>query len=136
MTAVTAGINHLGITVADVQGTADFFVKVLGWTQGDFDTSYPKTAVTDGSCRLTIWGTKCAHEPNAFDRHANIGLHHLALHIERESDLFAVANDVANWPTVDVEFMPEPMGSGPRKHMMFLLHGGPRLELTWPGADP
>jgi len=34
---------------------------------------------------------------------------------------------------VSVEFMPEFMGQGPRKHMIFAEPGGIRLELFWQG---
>lgn len=68
-----------------------------------------------------------------FDRRANVGLHHLAPEIESETKLVELADKVAAWPGVTIEFMPEPLGSGPRKHMMFAEPGGIRLELIWPG---
>ncbi len=132
MSAETSGINHLGLTVADLRAAADFFVSVLGWDESGFDPSYPRTAVTDGTCRVTLWQAKTA-EPKPFDRHGALGLHHLALQVESEARLNALADKIAAWPGVAVEFMPELMGKGPRKHMMFLMPGGPRLELTWPG---
>lgn len=133
MNAATTGIHHIGLTVSDVQATADFFVSVLGWTQDGFDDSYPKTAVTDGVCRLTLWGARS--QPSPFDRHVNVGLHHLALHVPTEIALKEVALAIAKWRGAEIEFMPELMGGGPRKHMMFVLHGGPRIELTWPGPQ-
>ena len=37
------------------------------------------------------------------------------------------------WPGISIEFMPELVGQGPRKHMMFAEPGGIRLELIWSG---
>lgn len=135
MMGMTQGINHLGLTVVDIATTAAFFVDVLGWTESGDDPHYPKTAVTDGVCRLTLWqaGSEAAHHP--FDRRRNIGLHHLALQVESDAVLADLAGRIADCPAADVEFMPEPMGQGPRKHMMFVLNGGPRIELTWPGPS-
>ncbi len=67
------------------------------------------------------------------DRRANVGLHHLAMEIESEAKLAELADKVTAWPGVTVEFMPEAVGSGPRKHMMFAEPGGIRVELIWPG---
>ena len=69
----------------------------------------------------------------AFNRRKNIGLHHLALGVDSEAELDALAEKVCAWPGVEVEFLPELVGSGPRKHMMFAEPGGIRLELIWSG---
>ena len=55
------------------------------------------------------------------------------MEIESEAQLSELADKAASWPGVTVEFMPEPVGAGPRKHMMFAEPGGIRLELIWPG---
>jgi hypothetical protein len=34
---------------------------------------------------------------------------------------------------VNIEFAPEPVGTGPRKHMMCSEPGGIRIEFIWPG---
>ena len=132
--ALTSGINHLGLTVLDIQQTADFFVRVLNWSQGETDPSYPKTSVSDGKTRLTLWERKAGHPPLPFDRHTYIGLHHLALHVDEHAVFVEAAEAVRAWPSAEIEFMPEPMGNGPRVHMMFVLDGGPRMELVWPGS--
>lgn len=133
MSAFTCGINHLGLTVLDIQETADFFVRVLNWSQGETDPSYPKTSVTDGICRLTLWARKSDRSPLPFDRHSNIGLHHLALQIDDHGTFLNTAQAVRRWPQAKIEYMPESMGKGPRIHMMFVLNGGPRVELVCPG---
>ena len=98
------------------------------------DEGYPRNAVTDGSIRLTLWQVRRDEPPVEFDRRTNIGLHHLALQVGSEAELMRLADAVAEHPGTEIEFMPEFMGKGPRKHMMFREPGGIRMELTWSGA--
>lgn len=130
----TTGLNHLGLSVRNLDETTRFFVDVLGWEELARDESYPRNSVTDGKLRLTLWQVDHSLDIVAFDRRANIGLHHLALEMPSEEALDAAAERVRDWPGIVVEFMPEPMGAGPRKHMMFREPGGIRLELIWPAA--
>lgn len=130
----TVGLNHLGLAVADLDQTTLFFEKVLGWTETARDDAYPRNSITDGTLRLTLWQVDKSVSPRRFDRRLNIGLHHLALEVESEEELLRLADVVSAWPGVKVEFMPEFMGTGPRKHMMFAEPGGIRLELVWMGA--
>ncbi|WP_282046506.1 VOC family protein [Roseibium album] len=130
----TVGLNHLGLAVADLDQTTLFFEKVLGWTETVRDDAYPRNSITDGTLRLTLWQVDKSVSPRRFDRRLNTGLHHLALEVESEEELLRLADVVAAWPGVKVEFMPEFMGTGPRKHMMFAEPGGIRLELVWMGA--
>ena len=132
--SVTTGLNHLGLSVRDLDETTRFFVDVLGWEEVARDESYPRNAVTDGTLRLTLWQVDHTLDVAGFDRRANIGLYHLAIEVPDEDVLHATAARVRDWPGVEVEFMPEFMGKGPRKHMMFREPGGIRLELVWPGA--
>jgi lactoylglutathione lyase len=132
--SVTTGLNHLGLSVRDLDETTLFFVDVLGWEEVARDESYPRNAVTDGTLRLTLWQVDHTLDVADFDRRANIGLHHLAIEVPDEDVLHATAAQVRDWPGVEVEFMPEFMGKGPRKHMMFREPGGIRLELVWPGT--
>ena len=129
----TIGLNHLGLSVLDLDKTRDFFVDALGWSESGRDESYPRTAVSDGHVRLTLWQVDGKLEVEAFHRRKNVGLHHLALTVESEQKLADLAQTVRGWPGVTVEFMPELVGTGPRKHMMFAEPGGIRLELIWSG---
>jgi catechol 2,3-dioxygenase-like lactoylglutathione lyase family enzyme len=129
----TSGLNHLGLSVFDLDQTTAFFVEVLGWQEIARDDSYPRNAVTDGSLRLTLWQVDRSKQVTGFDRRANVGLHHLAMQVDSERRLAELADRVAAWPGVEVEFMPELLGDGPRRHMMFAEPGGIRLELIWPG---
>ena len=130
----TRGINHLGLSVLDLEKTTRFFTEALGWLENGRDNSYPRTVVSDGHVRLTLWQVdhKLAIEP--FDRRKNVGLHHLALEVESELRLSELAQSLRSWPEVKIEFMPELLGKGPRKHMMLLEPGGIRIELIWPGV--
>ncbi|AKS45075.1 Catechol 2,3-dioxygenase [Octadecabacter temperatus] len=131
--AKTQGLNHLGLTVRDLDQTTDFFVDVLGWDVTARDESYPRTTVTDGSLRLTLWQVQ-TDTPEPFDRKTGLGLHHLALEVADEETLNSLAATLAQTRGVTIEFMPEPMGSGPRQHMMFAEPGGLRIELLWAGT--
>ena len=130
---VTRGINHLGLAVHDLNATAAFFVDKLGWQESGRDGSYPRTAVTDGVVRLTLWQVDHSGDVTLFDRRGNVGLHHLALEVESEQVLHELANRLQAGG-VDIEFMPEPVGDGPRKHMMCFEPGGIRIEFIWPGC--
>ncbi len=132
--AETNGLNHLGLAVRDLNQTTDFLVGALGWKELARNESYPRNSVTDGSLRLTLWQVDHARDIVDFDRRANVGLHHLALEVTSEADLNRLAQVIADWPGVRIEFMPELLGNGPRKHMMFAEPGGLRLELIWPGG--
>ena len=132
-TPLTSGMNHLGLTVRDLTQTTAFFRDVLGWDVTAEDPNYPRTTVTDGSVRLTLWQVQ-VDDPAPFDRKTGLGLHHLALEIADEATLINLGETLSNTDGVVVEFMPEFMGSGPRKHMMFAEPGGLRIELLWAGV--
>jgi lactoylglutathione lyase len=129
----TRGINHLGLSVLDLDRSVQFFVEALGWTESGRDDSYPRSAVSDGHVRITLWQVDHRLAIEAFNRRKNVGLHHLALEVDTEERLDALAQSVADWPQVRIEFMPQLLGKGPRKHMMFFEPGGNRIELIWPG---
>jgi catechol 2,3-dioxygenase-like lactoylglutathione lyase family enzyme len=131
--AKTTGLNHLGLTVRDLDQTTEFFVDVLGWDLTARDESYPRTTVTDGSLRLTLWQVQ-SDTPIPFNRKTGLGLHHLALEVADEETLNALAATLSQTMGVTIEFPPEPMGSGPRQHMMFAEPGGLRIELLWAGS--
>jgi len=55
----------------------------------------------------------------------------VAIGVESEDALTALSEKVAAWSGVEVEFMPELLGDGPRIHAMFREPGGCRVELIW-----
>ncbi|MGB1238729.1 MAG: VOC family protein [Pseudomonadales bacterium] len=130
--AITQGINHLGLAVADLNKSTAFFVDLLGWEESGRDESYPRTAVTDGCVRLTLWQVDRQLETVDFDRRKNIGLHHLALQVDSEQALDNLYTRFVE-AGIRIEFAPELLGDGPRKHMMCAEPGGIRLEFIWPG---
>lgn len=130
----TRGLNHLGLSVADLDKSCAFFTDLLGWQETGRDPSYPRTAVSDGHVRLTLWQVDTALQNEAFDRRKNVGLHHLALEVETEAELDALAGKMQSADNVTIEFLPEPVGAGPRKHMMCYEPGGIRVEFIWPGV--
>ncbi len=129
----TRGINHLGLSVKDLDQTVAFFVDCLGWEESGRDETYPRSAVSDGTVRLTLWEVDHELAVNAFHFRQNVGLHHFALELGSEAELNEIATKVKSYPGVAIEFMPELLGKGPRKHMMFYEPGGIRIEFIWPG---
>ena len=106
----------------------------MGWEDLGRDDSYPRSTVSDGKLRLTLWQVDQDEGMTAFDRRKNVGLHHVAIEVASKDALFELARDVAAWPGVSMEFPPELLGTGPRMHTMFAEPGGIRLELIWPGT--
>ena len=129
----TQGLNHLGLAVSDLEATAKFFTECLGWEESGRDDSYPRCAVSDGSIRLTLWEVDKSRAVEPFDRRKNVGLHHLAITVASEAALNSLNERVSAWDGVEIEFSPELVGGGPRKHMMFTEPGGIRLEFIWSG---
>jgi len=82
--AMTQGINHLGLSVLDIDSSSRFFVQQLGWVESGRDESYPRTAVSDGHIRLTLWQVDRSLDVQPFNRRRNVGLHHLALEVASE----------------------------------------------------
>ena len=132
----THGIHHLGLAVFDLGKTVRFFTEVLGWQESGRDDAYPRTAVSDGYSRLTLWQVDRALDVQRFHRRRNVGLHHVALEVTSEQRLNTLAEVLKIRTDVTVEFLPELLGNGPRKHMMFCEPGGIRIELIWPGENP
>lgn len=130
----TKGINHVGLSVWDLRESTAFFTELLGWKESGYDAAYPRTALTDGVTRLTLWQVDRSKAVSAFDRRQNIGLHHLALELESEEKLNDVYARVSQYPGARIEFAPELVGAGPRKHMMCSEPGGIRIEFIWPGT--
>jgi catechol 2,3-dioxygenase-like lactoylglutathione lyase family enzyme len=128
----TQGINHLGLSVFDLDASASFFTELLGWQESGRDDSYPRTAVSDGTLRLTLWQVDKSAPVVEFSRRQNIGLHHLALEVATEAELQDLARRLVA-ANIQIEFMPELVGAGPRMHMMCYEPGGIRIEFIWPG---
>jgi lactoylglutathione lyase len=130
----TAGIDHLGLAVSDLESSVHFFVECLGWKIVGENPVYPAKFVSDGLVRLTLWQLDTSDGYEAFDRHKNVGLHHLALKVTSLEALEAIHARVSAWPGVKVEFAPEPAYQGPRVHCMVYEPSGFRLEFIYTPA--
>lgn len=129
----TSGLNHLGLSVSDLEASKAFFVEVLGFEESGYDASYPRTAVSDSKLRLTLWQVDKSLNGEPFDRKKNVGLHHLAIQVESEDKLNYLYSIISDRADCHVEFAPELLSGGPRKHMMLSEPSGLRIELIWPG---
>ncbi|WP_037311006.1 VOC family protein [Ruegeria halocynthiae] len=124
------GIDHLGLTVSDLAATKSFFVDALGWEEVGGRPDYPSVFISNGAAVLTLWQQKGDNQ-RGFDRHANVGLHHVAFKLRDQDALEAVFTTVQDWPGVVVEFAPEPSGAGPKIHFMIREPGGNRIEFAY-----
>lgn len=131
----TAGIDHVGLAVSDLERSRRFFVDRLGWKVVGGNPDYPAVFVSDGSIRLTLWQVDTSNGYVPFDRRKNVGLHHIALKVTDMAALDSVYAQALTWPEVDIEFAPQQVGSGPRMHCMLYEPGGIRIEFVCtPGA--
>ena len=128
---MTTGLNHLGLTVKNLQASTDFFIHTLGWKAVGGYPEYPSKFVTDGALFLTLWQTKDVNKTILFDRKNNVGLHHLALSVaskEKLNELYVLFKSV---PDLEIEFPPELNGKGPTIHMMIREPSGNRIEFAY-----
>lgn len=127
----TQGVHHIGLTVARLEQSAAFFTTVLGWQEVRRDDDYPAIFVSDGSVMVTLWRHR-TEPPVAFDKNANVGLHHVAFKVDSEATLNALHERLIAHE-VPIEFAPELLRAGPAKHMMCYEPSGIRVEFIWPG---
>ena len=123
----------MGLTVPNLSLSQVFFIDVLGFQQVGEKPDYPAVFVSDGHTMITLWQQKDGADQHAFDRHHNIGLHHLALKVEDQDSLETLHQRLRNTDGVEIEFAPEPLGSSPMQHMMTLIPGGIRVEFIAAG---
>jgi len=128
------GVHHVGLTVLDLAATLRFFVDELGYRPSGEKPEYPAAFVTDGKTLITLWQVKDPSRAVAFDRAQNVGLHHLALAVDGHAALDALHQRLARRSDVELEFAPEPLGTGPTRHMMARIPGGVRVEFIAVGA--
>ncbi len=124
---LTQGVHHIGLTVKDLPTTLRFFEKVLKFDKIGEVPDYPAAFVTDGKMMIALWQVK-SETIVEFDRHANVGLHHLAFIIDGEEKLNQLHDKLNSSDGVIVEFAPEPLTGMPAKHMMITEPGGIRIE--------
>ncbi len=130
-TPLTKGSHHIGLTVSNLEESAEFFTSLLGWKEIQRQEDYPAIFVSDGQMVLTLWATK--EEPvGEFNKNKNVGLHHIAFSVADEESLNQLYQRLKE-SSVKIEFAPEQLGPGPAKHMMCYEPSGIRIEFTWAG---
>ena len=128
---LTRGMNHVGLTVRDLDKSTAFFTEVLDWEEVGGFSDYPSKFVTDGEVFLTLWQATDPETAVAFDRKNNVGLHHLAFTVVSREALDVLYERFLQADGVVIEFSPEPNGGGPTIHMMIREPSGNRLEFAW-----
>jgi len=131
---LTAGVNHLGLTVKDLEASANFFIETLGWRRVGGDPDYPAIFVSDGTLFLTLWQTTNPSAAIDFNRMTNVGLHHLALTVADVETLDELHEVFKADPRVRIEFGPQLSYGGPTVHMMVYEPSGNRVEFAVPGG--
>ena len=127
--AITQGLHHAGFTVPDIDATGAFLLEALGFEQVGEIAEYPARFYSDGTVMITLWQVKDRSRTVAFDRHHNVGMHHVAFRVADLDGLYQILSSRAD---VDVEFAPEPLGSGGARHAMCTIPGGLRVEFIQP----
>lgn len=130
-TPITKGAHHIGLTVSKLEDSADFFISLLGWKEVKRNNEYPAIFVSDGSIMVTLWAIR-EQPSNEFNKNKNVGLHHVAFHLESENELNDLYEKLKH-NGVKIEFSPEQLGQGPAKHMICYEPSGIRVEFVWTG---
>jgi catechol 2,3-dioxygenase-like lactoylglutathione lyase family enzyme len=89
-TPATSGVDHVGLSVRDLESTRRFFCDCLGWRVVGERLEYPAAFVSDGQQIVTLWRVEAPDRAVAFDRRTNVGLHHLALAVADRTGLDAL----------------------------------------------
>jgi catechol 2,3-dioxygenase-like lactoylglutathione lyase family enzyme len=127
----TCGVDHVGLSVSDLESTRKFFCDCLGWRVIGERPDYPAVFVSDGHGIVTIWQVESPSKAIAFDRRANVGLHHLAITVVDQASLDVLYRRISAWPGVVMEFSPQLMGVGPKKHFIMREPSGVRIEFAF-----
>lgn len=132
---LTRGVHHIGLTVPDLGQARAFFCGVLRFDEVGSVPAYPSIFVSDGAILLTLWQAADPLTARAFDRRANIGLHHLSLAVTDDAALDNVWKKVSALPDVIVDAVPSPMRAGAAtRHFLVFIPGGIRIEFATPFA--
>jgi catechol 2,3-dioxygenase-like lactoylglutathione lyase family enzyme len=132
---LTHGVHHIGLTVPDLDQARGFFCGVLGFDEVGGVPAYPAIFVSDGAILLTLWRAADPLTARAFDRRANIGLHHLSLAVADDAALDAAWAKVTAHPEVVIDAAPGPIRPGSAtRHFLVFIPGGIRVEFATPFA--
>lgn len=132
---LTRGVHHAGLTVPDLDQARSFFCGLLGFDEVGGVPSYPSIFVSDGVTLLTLWRAADPATARAFDRRANIGLHHLSLAVADDAALEHAWEKVSTYPEVIIDAPPSPISPGSAtRHFLVFIPGGIRIEFATPFA--
>ncbi|QCU73641.1 MULTISPECIES: VOC family protein [Pseudoalteromonas] len=122
------GVDHLGLTVSNLDASKAFFTDVLGFKTLGNDPAYPAYFLSNNKITITLWRVKNDAKRVEFNRAENVGLHHLALSVESIKKLSELHEHLKMQNNIIIEFAPENLGSGPTQHMMIREPSGNRIE--------
>lgn len=122
------GVDHVGLSVSDLDASELFFVNYAGFKVFNRDESYPAVFLNNGSVTVTLWRVKNLETAIKFNRTKNIGLHHVAFSVVSFKALDDLYKKFKKDKNVIIEFSPELLGNGPAKHMMVYEPSGNRVE--------
>ncbi|WP_372730848.1 VOC family protein [Novosphingobium sp.] len=132
---LTCGVHHVGLTVPDLEQARAFFCDLLGFEVVGGVPDYPSIFISDGKVLLTLWRAADPLTARAFDRRANIGLHHLSLAVADDHALHEAWQKVSVYPEVIVDAAPGQIRAGSAtRHFLVFIPGGIRLEFATPFA--
>ncbi len=122
------GVDHLGLTVSNLDASKAFFTDVLGFKTLGNDPAYPAYFLSNNKITITLWRVKNDEKRVEFNRAENVGLHHLALSVESIKKLSELHTHLKMQNNIIIEFAPENLGNGPTQHMMIREPSGNRIE--------
>ncbi|MBE0370705.1 VOC family protein [Pseudoalteromonas aurantia] len=122
------GVNHVGLTVSDLELSKAFFVDQLGFKVNGHDTTYPAYFLSNEHVMVTLWQVVAPLSMQPFNRKNNVGLHHLAFNVSSVAQLNALHERFKTLKNMKIEFAPELLGKGPTQHMMIREPSGNRIE--------
>ncbi|MBH0025749.1 VOC family protein [Pseudoalteromonas sp. SWN29] len=122
------GVDHLGLTVSNLDSSKVFFTDVLGFKVLGNDPTYPAYFLSNNKITITLWRVKNDDKRVEFNRADNVGLHHLALSVESIKKLSELHEHLKMQNNIIIEFAPENLGKGPTQHMMIREPSGNRIE--------
>ena len=122
------GVDHLGLTVSNLDASKTFFADVLGFKTLGSDPTYPAYFLSNNKITITLWRVKNDEKRVEFNRAENVGLHHLALSVESIEKLSELHKHLKMQNNIIIEFTPENLGKGPTQHMMIREPSGNRIE--------
>jgi catechol 2,3-dioxygenase-like lactoylglutathione lyase family enzyme len=123
----TLGVDHVGLAVRDLARSAAFFTGLLGFEKVGERPDYPAIFVSDGQVMITLWQVSDPATARPFDRHGQVGLHHLALRLESQAAVRRMHERLVA-AGIEIESPPVPLASGAGLHLMCREPGGIRIE--------